>query len=107
MEDKNIQRFCGMLGFAMRAGRLILGSELVCRALPSGKVKLVVVAENASGGTKKKIFNKCKFYGTEVFEGKIETERLGKILGKTHPISSVAVTDAGFAKEIKTSITGE
>ena len=51
-----MQRLRGMLGFAMRAGKLIIGTDLVCSAMSSKKApKLVVVSEGASDGTKKKI----------------------------------------------------
>ena len=58
MENKNKQRLCGMIGFAMRAGKLVIGTELICRAMPNGNIKLVAVAKDASAATKKKLFAK-------------------------------------------------
>ena len=90
-----------MLGFAMRAGRLVIGTELVCRAMPKGSVKLVLVSRTASEATKKKLFVKCDFYSISAIEVDIDTERLGKLLGKTYSPAVVAVADDGFAAEIK------
>ncbi len=90
-----------MLGFAMRAGKLIIGTELVCRAMSCGKVKFVLVSDSASLGTKKKVLRKCEFYKIPSGITEIDTECLGKILGKTYPAAAVAVTDDGFAKEIE------
>ena len=59
-------RLAGMLGFAMRAGKLILGTDIVCRAMPkrgAGRVLLVAVSCTASDATKKKLFTKSEFYG--------------------------------------------
>lgn len=45
-----------MLGFAMRAGKLCIGTPLVCKALGAkdyGGIRLVLVSEEASEGTKK------------------------------------------------------
>ena len=101
MENKNNQRLYGMLGFAMRAGKLIIGTELVCRAMPTGRAKLVLVSKSASEATKKKLFVKSDYYSISAIEVDIDTERLGNLLGKGYAPAAVAVTDDGFAEEIK------
>jgi ribosomal protein L7Ae-like RNA K-turn-binding protein len=90
-----------MLGFAMRAGKLVLGCDLICRAMAKGGVKLVLIARDASGATKKRMTTKSEFYGISAIEADIDAERLGKLLGKTYPATAVAVMDNGFAEEIK------
>ena len=89
-----------MLGFAMRAGKLILGTELVCKAMPRGKIFLVAVACSASAATKKKLFTKSEFYGIAATELPIDADTLAALLGKEHPLAAVAVTDGRFADEI-------
>ena len=69
--------------------------------MPKGTVKLVLVSFTASESTKKKLFVKCDYYGIEAVEADIDTESLGKLLGKTYAPAAVAVTDSGFAEEIK------
>ena len=101
MENKSNQRLYGMLGFAMRAGKLIIGTELVCRAMPTGRVKLVLVSASASEATKKKIFVKSDYYSISAIEVEIDTVSLGKLLGKSYSPAAIAVTDDGFAAEIK------
>lgn len=101
MENKNNQRLYGMLGFAMRAGKLVIGTDMICRAMPRGSIKLVVVSASASDATKKKLFVKCDFYSISAIEVDIDTEHLGKLLGKTYSPAAVAVADDGFAAEIK------
>ena len=101
MENKTNQRLYGMLGFAMRAGKLIIGTELICRAMPRGEIKLVLVSNTASDATKKKLFVKSDYYGITAVEADIDTESLGKILGKAYAPAAVAVVDDGFASEIK------
>ena len=60
--DKNNTRFLGMLGFAMRAGRVLLGCDIVISAMQNKKASLVIVSDSASEGTKKKIkFKKNNF----------------------------------------------
>ena len=97
------ERLSGMLGFAMRAGKLILGTELVCKAMPKagkGRVFLVAVADSASAATKKKLFTKSEFYGLSAIELPVDADTLASLLGKEHPIAAVAVTDERFAEEI-------
>lgn len=89
-----------MLGFAMRAGKIIVGTELVCKAMPSGKVKLVVISDGASDSTKKKLTVKSDFYGISSVVADIDTEELARIIGKESTAAAVAVTDDGFAREI-------
>ena len=94
-----------MLGFAMRAGKLILGTDLVCRAMPSGKVRLVVIAEGASSQTVKKLTTKSEFYKITSVILNIDPDSLGSLLGKSHPTAAVAVMDDGFASEIKQAVS--
>lgn len=98
------RRILGMLGFAMRAGKLIIGTELICRAMPNmGKnsVKLVVISAYASEATKKKLSCKCEFYKIPSVQIDIKTEELGSLLGKTYAPACIGITDVGFAREIE------
>ena len=90
-----------MLGFAMRAGKLVIGSDLVCRAMARGEARLIVLTSDSSPSTKKRIRLKAEHYGISVTEPKITGDELGKLLGKTYAPATVAVTDEGFATEIK------
>jgi ribosomal protein L7Ae-like RNA K-turn-binding protein len=93
-----------MLGFAMRAGKLVIGTEQICKSMAKGQVRLVVVSIGASDATKKKLFTKSDYYGVSAIEADIDTERLGELLGKTYAPAAVAVTDNGFAVEIKKAV---
>ena len=89
MENKNKQRLCGMIGFAMRAGKLVIGTELICRAMPNGNIKLVAVATDASAATKKKLFAKSGFYSISAIEVDFDSHSLGDLIGKTYAPSSL------------------
>ena len=94
------QRLSGMLGFATRAGKIIVGTDLVCRAMPSGKVKLVFISGEASDSTKKKLTVKSEFYGIKSLIADIDTEELGRIVGKSSATATVAVTEKMFSEQI-------
>ena len=92
-----------MLGFAMRAGKVVIGCDGVVSALQSkGKnaVKLVIVSFEASEATQKKIKFKCEFYYKPLIKIDLESAELGRLLGKLYAPAVVAITDEGFAKEI-------
>ena len=90
-----------MLGLAMRAGKVVIGTEIVCKSLgKTGRVKLVLVAADASPSTKKKLRTKCEFYGVAVTESPLDTGETGRLLGKTYGPAAVAIIDEGFAREI-------
>ena len=103
MQSNHDQRLCGMLGFAMRAGKLCIGTPLVCKALGAkdrGGIRLVLVSSGASDGTKKKVRCKCEFYGVGLWEIPQDPEALGKLLGKSYAPAAVGICDDGFAREI-------
>lgn len=95
-----------MLGLAMRAGKLIIGTELICRAMPHGNIQLVIASSAASQATRKKLFAKSDYYKITAVSADIDTETLGSLLGKTYAPAAVAVTDAGLAEALK-RIAGE
>lgn len=106
MENKSETRLVGMLGFAMRAGKIVIGTDLVCRSLAKrGRVLLVLVSQSASLGTKNKIFKKCKFHNVDCSEIPIEQAELGRLLGKAYAPSVVAICDTGFAFEISKALS--
>ena len=100
MTTDKVQRISGMIGFARRAGKTVIGTELVCRAMPKGEVKLVVISSTASDSTKKKLTVKSAFYGISWVLIEIDTERLGALVGKGGAVAAIAISDQMFADEI-------
>ena len=95
-----MQKIKGMIGLARRAGKVVIGADLVCLALPKGKVRLVLVADTASAGTRERLFHKCEYYKVPFLIVDIEKEELGAILGKSGSVATVAICDESFANEI-------
>ena len=99
----NEKRLRGMLGFAMRAGKAVLGTDTVCKRMASGgkdKISLLLITEDSSDNAKKKLSSKAEFYGVEYKTAKISSSWLGELLGKTYSPVCVGIADDGFAKEI-------
>ena len=97
-----------MLGFAMRAGKVICGTDPVCKALAKhgkDKPRLMLIACTASEGTKKKLLHKAEFYGVDAIEINIDQSELGRLLGKLYAPATVAIVDDRFAEEISRAIS--
>ena len=108
MENKSISRLRGMIGFALRAGKVIIGTEQVTVGMKrkgSDRIRIALIASDASEATKKKIRTKGEFYGIEVKEIELDTATLGSLLGKTYGPATVAICDDGFAKEIRLALS--
>ena len=90
-----------MIGMARRAGEVVMGTELVCLAMPKGRVRLVLISSTASEQTKKKLSEKSDFYGIPWVATEIDSESLGRILGKSGAVAGIAITNASLAEEIR------
>lgn len=87
-----------MIGLGQRSGRLLSGDWAVKDALQRGKVKLLVVAVDASGRSQKEFTQMAglKNIPTISYGSKVE---LGRLIGKS-PRSAVALTDENLARGI-------
>ncbi|MGI6778163.1 MAG: L7Ae/L30e/S12e/Gadd45 family ribosomal protein [Acetivibrionales bacterium] len=90
------------IGLAKKSGNLVSGEDACRRAIKSGKVFLVVVAEDASENTKKEFTNACRYRGIDIcLFGK--KELLGRHIGKSVR-AVVGILDRGFAESLKQKI---
>ena len=86
------------LSICMKAGKLRSGEDTCEKLLRGGYVFLIIVAEDASGNTKKKFFQKTFYYKTPM--AIISTkEELSRCIGKANR-SVFAITDGGCAENI-------
>lgn len=94
------RRFYQLLGLANRARKIVSGEELVLNEIKKGYAKLVVLSNDASNTTKKKIQNKCQHYQVKLIQVG-DRVTLGHSIGKEQRVV-LAVTDEGFAKKLIT-----
>lgn len=100
-------KFLSMLGLAKRAGATVIGTDLVTKSLPSGKIGLVIYADNSSQNTEKKITDKCKFYNVLCVKSIYTSEELSHALGKISSVCVIGVNDKNFSKELISLISKE
>lgn len=96
--------WCNALSLAQKAGKVVNGSK-VLTSIRSNKAYLVLVASDASDNTKKRIFDKSKYYNIECLEI-ADSNTLSKAVGKIGRMY-LAITDENFAKMILNKLKEE
>ena len=87
------------LGWAQKAGKIACGDFAGKAALKGGKVKLLIIASDASDNSKKDIYYVAGLYSVKTIEI-LDREQLGMAIGKAKR-TAVAVLDANFANMMK------
>lgn len=90
------RRSLNYLGIAKRSGNLICGTDMVIKNLTTGKIKIILLANDASNNTKDKIIKKAFYYQIQVYEVFSSVE-LSNAVGADH-LMIMAITDDGLAK---------
>lgn len=99
-----------MLGLAAKAGKLVFGTFLVCKALAEtgkGKPCAVFEASDTSENTGKRLSDKCLFYGVRHEVLPIDMKELSRATGKRALISAVGVCDENLAKAISEKLKAQ
>ncbi|MRX70633.1 YlxQ family RNA-binding protein [Bacillus lacus] len=95
----NNQPWFSLLGLANRARKVVSGEELVIKEVRQSRAKLVILSEDASDNTAKKVTDKCHFYQVPLV--KVEDRyTLGQAIGKDARVT-VAIVDQGFAAKLR------
>lgn len=92
-----------LLGLCARARKLSSGSLLI-NDIRAHKVNFVIIAEDASDNTKKKITDKCQYYHID-FMICGDIDHISQAVGKNNRVA-LGITDKGFANKIKSKLGG-
>ena len=95
----NEKKVLSLLGLAKRAGKTASGEFSVEKAVKDRSARLVIIAADASGNTKKLFGDKCRTYHVPCYECGTQ-ESLGHALGLEYR-ASAAVLDQGFAAAVE------
>lgn len=95
---KTDQKILGLLGLAMRAGKVVSGEEGVLAGIKSQNLRLVLIAQDASEATKKKFTDKSR-YRDIPHRILSEKEVLGHAIGK-RTRAVIGISDPNFAKKM-------
>ena len=87
------------LGLCQRASGLITGEEFVVDGIQSGNVLYIFLANDAGVNTKKKVYDKARFYGIEV-DDSYSSRELSHAIGKQNRMV-IGIVNKGFLKILK------
>ncbi len=88
----------GMIGLCVKAGKAVFGGEQCESRVRCGRLPLVILAEDASDNTKKRMQDKCRTYSVPLISfGTVES--LARMTGKRR-VSVLGIGDRGFAAAI-------
>ena len=89
------------LGLCARARGLICGVPMICEAMRNkAKPRLVLMADNVSENTRKRLQDKCTFYSVPLLTLPLDTATLAHTVGKSATLGAVALTDENFCRLI-------
>ena len=93
-----VNKVYGLMGFAARSRNLVTGYNTCLKLIPSGKLKLLIIAEDVGENTREKFTQKCSSYDIpmRIFG---TCEELSRATGKEDK-GLFGITDKGFAKGI-------
>lgn len=86
-----------MLGLARRARKLVIGESAIT-TIQNQKARVVLVSDEASENTLKKVKDKCQFYN--VTYGIVNDNFMNQAIGEFNT-KIIAITDEGMAKKIR------
>jgi len=98
------EKICGLLGLATRAGKIVFGTEACKTGIEKKKIKLMLLARDASDRTKGSFKEICHKADIPIYEV-LTIETLSKAIGKTNKVT-VGIMDVNFSKEISKIING-
>ena len=90
----------GLIGFSRRAGSIVIGTDLVCDEIRSGKIHFAILAMDCSPNTKKRVLNCCEYYKCDLLTDVFTKEELTKICSKSSYISAIGISDRNIIKGI-------
>ena len=88
----------GLLGLAKRANKIVYGDTL-WQSLKYKKVKLIILAQDASARTKKHILSKSVYYEVP-YLSICDSIELSKAIGKIN-IKAIGIVDIGIANKLQ------
>ena len=110
MADEKMSRgnALGALGICAKAGKLICGTPLICEALKAKKqIFLVVEASDNSENTRKRLNDRCAFYGVNKVCLECNGDALAKALGKGGRVAAAAITDQQLCRLVTEKLNRE
>ena len=97
-------KIASLLGLAQKAGKIVSGEQTLEKALREGKIKLLLIATDASENTGKR-YNSMADAALVEWHAVMSKEELGQAVGKQYR-AAVGINDEGFGRAIAKLMAG-
>ena len=98
------KRLCGLIGLAMKAGKLVAGTDACLEQMEKKTVKIILVAQDASERTKTKFEQEAKKCNIPIYKV-LSIDEISKAMGKNNK-AVIGIKEAGFSNKIMDIIRG-
>ena len=103
-EGNNEKGLLSVVGLCHRAGKAVIGVEMICETLKKRGVKesddvIVIEARDTSDNTHKKVSDKCAYYKARHIKIEADTLTLGRAVGKS-AVGAIMIKDQSFCRAI-------
>lgn len=95
--------YLNLLGLAYRARKCSTGEDTIIDDIRTNRAKLILIANDISEGTKKKLTDKCNTFHVPYMEVD-DRLTIAHAIGKSDRVA-IAILDDGFAKKIITLLS--
>lgn len=107
-DEEREKRLLSTAGFARRAGKIAMGTQLICEAMRKKEVLLVIEASDTSDNTHKRITDKAAFYHVPHLRlSTVNSSMMGAAFGKSGLLSAVGITEEGFVRACRKYLPAE
>ncbi|WP_295152156.1 ribosomal L7Ae/L30e/S12e/Gadd45 family protein [uncultured Ruminococcus sp.] len=86
----------GLLSMCRKAGKLVMGMDMVKDACAAGTARAVFIADDLSAKSQKEVRYNCARYDVKMYKLGVTMDDIAYGVGKRTGV--LAITDAGFAK---------
>lgn len=94
-----MDKLLNFLGLCRRAGKLITGFDAVEETVLKGESQLVIVADDVSQNTQKKLSRTCEAHNVKLIKLNRSKEEISAAVGRF--TATASVTDKGFSQNIE------
>lgn len=100
----NNSKLCGLIGLATKAGKIVTGTDACLEDMKKGKVRLIMVAQDAAERTKFTFMQEAEKLHIKIFEV-LSIEEMSRAMGKVNK-AVIGIKDNGFSNKMISIING-
>ena len=98
-EKNNLKQLLFSIGLARKAGKMIVGTDMVCDEIRKKHIFLALYASDVSENTRKRISDCCQYYHVKLYACPVTKEELGASIGKSFA-ACIGITDKNLSELI-------